>query len=171
MIKLNVPYYSQRLDVLDPEWKSRSCGTCAFKMAMEFLGPEKINLDDLTKEGLAFGAYLNGVGWIHQGLIDLAKKHGFKNSFRKEWLEDKKQDGIGFITENLEKNIPVLASVKNAGGGHIILIVGLKGSGEAPEGFYFHDPNAYRAVEGEFKFLNLPEFLKVWKGRIIVISK
>lgn len=182
-MKLNVPYYSQRIDVLDPEWKWRSCGICALKMAMEFLEnaadsslrrptSKLVNPDDLIKEGLKINAYLKNVGWIHQGLIDLGKKYGFLNSFRKEWPEDKKNEAIKYLIEFLEKEIPILASVKNAsGGGHLVLIVGSEGSEEASEGFYVHDPDAHNAEEGKFKFLNLSKFLKIWKGRIIVLRK
>ena len=113
-MKLAVPYYSQRVDVLDPEWKYRSCGICAIKMAMEFLGGEKISADDLIKEGLKINAYLKNVGWIHQGLAELAKKHGFKNSFRKKWSKDKKNDGIKYLVELLEKDIPTLTAPKKA---------------------------------------------------------
>ena len=172
MKKLDVPYYSQRLDVLDPEWKWRSCGICALKMAMEFLGlpagkagGEKINLDNLIKEGLKINAYLKNVGWVHQGLVELAKKHGFQNSFKKEWPEGEKNDGIKYLIELLEKEIPVLASVKNKEAGHLVLIVGME-----QDGFYIHDPDAYNAEEGRFKFLDLQEFFKIWKGRIIVLS-
>ncbi len=170
MKKLNVPYYSQHIDVLDPEWKWRSCGICALKMAMEFLDGEKINLEDLIKEGLEINAYLKNIGWIHQGLIDLAKKYGFKNSFRKEWPEDKKIEAIKSLVEFLEKEIPVLASVKNKEEGHLVLIVGLQRDGGVPEGFYIHDPDAFSAEEGKFKFLDLPEFLRIWKRRIVVIE-
>ena len=172
-MKLGAPYYSQRLDILDPECKWRSCGICALAMAMDSLRrpTSKLgNLDDLIKEGLASGAYLNGVGWIHQGLVELAKKHGFENSFRKEWAEDKKNEAVKYLAEFLKKEIPVLASMKNTGGGHLVLIVGLEEGGDVPEGFYIHDPNAYTRKDGEFKFLNLSEFLKIWKGKVVVIG-
>lgn len=168
MKKLNVPYYSQQLDVLDPEWKWRSCGICALKMAMEFLG-SKTNLDELVKEGLAVGAYLNGIGWIHQGLVDIAKRHGFLNSFKKEWpirqLAEEKEKATEYLTESLNNNIPVLASVKSISGGHLVLLVGLE-----KKGFYIHDPDAHNREDGEFKFLNLSKFLEIWKGRIIVLK-
>lgn len=171
MKKLNVPYYSQRLDVLDSEWKWRSCGICALKMAMEFLGEVKISADNLIKEGLKINAYLKNVGWIHQGLVDIAKRHGFKNSFRKEWPEDKKNEAIKYLVEFLEKEIPVLASVKNKEEGHLALIVGAEMKSDLPEGFYIHDPDAYNREDGAFKFLNLLKFLEIWKGRIIVLQK
>ena len=164
-MKINAPYYYQLIDVLDPDWKHRSCGICALAMAMEFLDGDKINLDNLIKEGLKINAHLKNVGWIHQGLVDLAKKYGFQNSFRKEWPEDKKNETIKYFVEFLENDIPVLASVKNKEGGHLVLIVGME-----QDGFYIHDPDAYNAEEGRFKFLDLPEFFKIWKGRIIVLS-
>ena len=93
MKKLNVPYYSQRLNVKDPYWRPRSCGIAALKMAMDFLNKSPktkfrrrtSKLDDLIKEGVSYGGYSKEHGWYHDGLLKIAKNHGFRKSFRKEW--------------------------------------------------------------------------------------
>lgn len=170
-MKLGVPYYSQRMDVLDENWKHRSCGICALAMAMEFLAEEKFDLDELIKEGLEINAYLKNVGWVHQGLVDLAKKHGFKNSFRREWPEGEKSEAAKRLAEFLEKGIPVLASVKNKTNGHLVLLVGFEKGGETLRGFYAHDPDAQNREAGAFKFLGLPQFLQIWKSRVIIVQQ
>ncbi|MDP2669358.1 MAG: C39 family peptidase [bacterium] len=183
----DVPYYSQWLDVKDADWQYRSCGVAAFKMAMlalrspacqlagRFNEEGDMSLDDLIKEGLASGAYKPGVGWVHDGLVALAKEHGFKNSFRKEWpLEGSPTSfsaGIAGIVSILEENIPVLASVKSETGGHIILLIGYEKEREIVKGFYYHDPDAKDRESGQNKFINKEDFLRFWKGRIIVVKK
>ena len=116
-------------------------------------------------------AYLKNVGWVHQGLVELAKKHGFQNSFKKEWPEDKKNETIKYLVEFLEKGVPVLASVKSKEGGHIVLMVGMEMNVNEIRGFYIHDPDASSSEEGKFKFLNLSKFLEIWKCRIIVLKQ
>src|SRR3989344_2190699 len=106
-VVFGAPYYSQWLDVKNPDWQRRACGIAALKMAMDFLEnvrssslrhpTSKLDLDDLIKKGVALGAYKPDIGWVHDGLVLLAKEFGFKNSFRKEW--SKSADGINFIID------------------------------------------------------------------------
>ena len=190
----NVPYYSQWLDVKDPDWQRRSCGICALKMAMEFLKntsntslrrpTSKLpDLDDLIKKGLQINnAYDPRFGWVHDGLVALAKSLGFESSFRKEWPIDgglpageADPTSINESAENivsiLKDDLPVLASVKSDTGGHLILLIGFEKEGEKLKGFYYHDPDAKKADEGKNKFIPLANFLELWKGRIIVVKK
>ena len=176
-ILLNAPYYSQWRDVKDADWQYRSCGIASLKMAMDFFGNAdgNLSLDGLIKEGLSLSAYKPNVGWIHDGLVLIAKKHGFENSFRKEWPNVESsvsnKNGVGIIVSILEENIPVLASVKSGTGGHLILLIGFKKEGDALNGFYYHDPDAKKTSEGMNKFIPAKDFLGLWKGRIIVVKK
>ncbi|MDO8555125.1 MAG: C39 family peptidase [bacterium] len=174
-ILLDVPYYSQWLDVKDPDWQYRSCGVAALKMAMlalpSFSEEGDMGLDDLIKEGLASGAYKLNVGWIHEGLVNMAKKYEFSGSFRKEWAADKSADGINFIIDIISQNIPVIASVKSSTGGHLVLLSGFENVGEKLLGFFMNDPDAKEISLGKNRFINIHDFMDLWKKRIIVIKK
>ena len=177
-VVFGVPYYSQWLDVKGPDWQRRACGIVALKMTMEFSDKDTNipDIDELIKQGLALAnAYDPKFGWVHDGLVALAKSFGFGSSFRKEWQIDGSpisfSAGIASIVSILEENIPVLASVKSGTGGHLILLIGFKKEGDALKGFYYHDPDAKKASEGMDKFISAKDFLEFWKGRIVVVKK
>lgn len=178
-MRIDVPYYSQWLDVADPDWQRRSCGIVALKMAMLALhSPRRsrdeegdMGLDELIKRGIELGAYKPNIGWVHEGLVFLAKKYGFTDSFRKEWAADKSADGINFIVDNISQNIPVIASVKSEAGGHLILLTGFEKTDGNLKNFYYNDPGAKSISEGKNKIISKDDFLKFWKGRIIVVAR
>lgn len=178
-ILLDVPYYSQWLDVKDADWRRRSCGIAALKMAMLALrSPRRsrdeegdVSLDDLIKKGLALpNAYDPRFGWVHDGLVALAKECGFQNSFRKEWPA-KSAEGINYIVDIISQDIPVIASIKSPTGGHLILLIGFEKENGVLKGFYYHDPDAKDREFGKNKFMAKKDFLSSWKGRIIWVEK
>jgi len=75
-LKLKVPYYSQLKDVKDETWQKKACGIVALKMLLEYGVGEKLDADELIKEGIAINGYLESVGWKHDGLVELADRHG-----------------------------------------------------------------------------------------------
>ena len=168
-MKLDVPYYSQRLDVKRKFWKSRSCGIVALKMAMDFLGRSKKayrqkSADDLINEGISFGGHSLAHGWYHDALLRIAKKRGFKKSFRKEWPENKKEKGVKFILGLLKQEVPVLASLKIGQSGHLVLLAGFTG-----KGLFYHDPDFKIRSKGKYRYVSFKNFLPKWKGRIVII--
>lgn len=175
-IFLDVPYYSQWLDVKDPDWRRRSCGIAALKMAMlalrSFSVGWEMSLDDLIKKGLALpNAYDPRFGWVHDGLVALAKECGFESSFRREWSEAKKEEALELALELIREGIPVIASVKSISGGHLILLIGFEKERGSLKGFYYHDPDAKDRDSGKNKFIFVDDFLEIWKGRIIIVKK
>ncbi len=145
-------------------------------MAMDFLGKEKRGykkqpLLKLIQQGVVLNAYDGRWGWIHDGLVRLAKENGFKKSFRKEWPHEALQNKtktktiLRYIVVLLRRGVPVLASVKSETGGHLVLLVGC-----SDDGFLYHDPDARVRTEGKFKFIAIEPFLEIWKGRIIVVK-
>jgi len=169
--KLPVPYYSQRLDVADPFWQPRSCGVVALKMAMDFLAQNKADyktnsLSELIAEGVSYKGHSMEHGWYHDALLKIARSHGFAESFRKEWASaEEKKEALQYIIAFIEDSIPVVASIKSATGGHLVLLVGY-----SDDGLWYHDPDAYDREKGKFKFIAIELFLEAWKGRIIVIK-
>ena len=87
----HVPYFSQRLYAENyktegfPDmdtalsWSKRLCGLACLKMIIAHHSPKnEPTLFHLLQEGLAIGAYKDGVGWVHNGLIQLANQYGLK---------------------------------------------------------------------------------------------
>ena len=169
-MKLNVPYYSQRLDVRRRFWKSRSCGIVALKMAMDYLGQKKKSYviepaDNLINKGVSFWGHSLKYGWFHDALLKIAWNKGFKKSLRKECDEAGKKNLLQYIVVNLKKGIPVLVSLRIGESGHLVLLVGF-----STKGFFYHDPDSKIRSKGRFKFVSFKKFLLKWKGRIIVIK-
>ena len=213
-ILLDVPYYSQRLDVKSKFWQSRACGVVALAMAMDCLrfsppyeggvrrkaegGIRKANILNLPKpllrkpacrtgregktsvafsvgqlirEGASIGARDPKHGWIHDGLVTLAKRHGFKKSFRKEFPDSKKGEALSYMIVLLRREIPVLISIRAKSGGHLVLLVGFAPlDAKRLHGFYYHDPDSRSRKVGAYKFISTKNFLKIWKGRIVVVQ-
>lgn len=124
----DVPKYSQRLDVFSKDWRDRACGIVAVKTAMDFYGIKTPSVDELIKEGLEIDAYIHGVGWKHQGLLDLAVRYGCEGE-RFDWKERTPTDAL----KNLKKLLaigPVICSIHKdfdpANGGHLIVVTGME---------------------------------------------
>ncbi len=176
-IRFRVPYYSQRLDVGRAFWRPRACGVVALKMAMDYVGKDsarykKSSIDQLIDLGAAIHAHDPEHGWIHNGLIAIAKLNGFKKSYREEWVSEERIDGVETIVELVAHQVPVLSSMMSRTGGHLVTLVGLVMSKEgACIGFFYHDPNSKDHIKGRFKKISLDQFMKNWKGRIVVVKK
>lgn len=165
------PCYSQYLDVKNSEWKRKSCGIVALKMILDYWAREenkKIpDIDELVKIGLNMGAYINGIGWKHKALVQIAKQYGFKGR-NFDWRADSAETALAKMTGYL-KLYPIMASVyKNFDlreGGHLITLIGMENNE-----IFYNEPMA-RKREDIAKKMSLAEFLKGWKRRIIIVYK
>lgn len=72
---VTVPFYSQFTDISAPEWRKLGCGVASLAMIIDYY-TEAVTVDNLLERGLTQNAYLANAGWIHAGLINLAKEHG-----------------------------------------------------------------------------------------------
>jgi|GEM_PF-921723 len=84
-IKLNVPYFSQYLDIPDDTLLAvRACGMTCVKMCLEYFNKSPRDLSSMVKEGMAIDE--NGEsgygpsGWKHDYFISLFEKNGLKSS-------------------------------------------------------------------------------------------
>ena len=176
MLHYEVPFSSQYTDLGDHEWRARGCGIASLKMVMDFwhmqhASNQTTELDALLQKGLAIGAYREGVGWTHRGLVQLAQTYAYTgfnvdcapqsptpHSAEQTWQ---------MLSEALDQG-PVLASVYSGldpdrGGGHIVVITGVQ------DGLVlFNDPEQLTAHEGR-RVLALEIFLRGFKRRYIVI--
>ena len=133
IMKLDVPYYSQFLDIDDKYWMPRACGIVALKMVLDFYLPAgKAGKKDippimeLINSCEKAGGYGKS-GWFHDALVSLAKSFGFESS-RKEKMDT--DIGTEEIVGHLKEGRPVLISaVKYILGQtkfHMVVVIGLK---------------------------------------------
>ena len=198
-MKLKVPYYSQRTDVIDTEWRAHSCLIVCAKMVAEFLGDKKMSADDWIKEGAYIGAY-DGKFWKHDGVVRLLRNHGifaYAQEFKTvdvdiknlpvrgtqtggEMSAGKKSDlflekGIEKIVAKLDEGIPSIVSIykyfTEKDRHHGIVIIGYEKDGDNIKGFYYNDPEAPNEQGGEALFVELDKFKKGWKKLAILLEK
>lgn len=188
-IILNVPYYSQHLDVEDEKWKPRACGIVCLKMAMDYYGRKTPPIDDLIKEM----EFINGFGDFgseHESLVMMARNYGL-HAYRQEFKslindhinkkveksshEDRlTEEGLNKIIRKLANNQPIIVSaVKNFSDSekfHLVVLTGIEKEGQKIKGFYYHDPAAFERREGMYKFVPIDIFKKYWRKMSIYIS-
>ena len=192
-IVLDVPYYSQWLDVKDKKWQSRVCGIVCLKMVMDFFankdGRKNPSADDLIKEN----EFINGFGSFgsdHESLIMLARNHGF-HAYRQEFKslhndyannkiktsshENRLTDeGVDKKVRKLENGFPVIVSaIKNFSEKdkfHLVVLTGFKKENGKLKGFYYHDPDSSDSEEGMHKFVDIDTFKKHWRKMAIYVS-
>ena len=192
-MKLNVPYLSQQLDVTKEEWRDRACGVTALAMILHYhLSDEMCSIDELIDEGVLIGGY-GERGWIHDGLVALARNHGlsaYRQEFRSMTINvvaktmhasdhehDLIADGLHTIVRALESGMPVIVSVfggfRNGGEYHIIVLTGYERDHTrgALGGFYYHEPNTSDPATGTHAYVNRETFKKYWRKMAIFIRK
>lgn len=177
-MKLEVPFYSQFTDVTLEEWKERACAPTCLKMVLDFLSGGKFekSIDDLIREGLEIGAYEEGIGWIHVGLVRLAHNHGFlgyNEEFRtlnKDLDQGFAEKGIEKIKQTLKSGLPVIISCsKNFDEFHKFHQVVIVGFDE--NGFYYHEPHKENKEEGANRFVDFQTFKTHWRKFAIFFDK
>lgn len=169
-ILLEVPYYSQLLDVDDKHWVSKSCAIVCLKMILDYHRKESVSLMDLIEDGNKKGGY-GPSGWYHDSLVKLAENSGLKAK-RVEGIDV--GDGIKDIKNSLEKGNPVIISaVKHILGQtkfHMVVITGFEEKGEKISGFYYHDPESADREKGQNLFVDVDTFINGWRRMAIFIS-
>ncbi len=176
---LQVPYYSQKIDVSDPHWKERACGILSLKMLLDFLGVKTSSPDESIQQGEIASAY-GEWGWTHAGLVSVASSYGVamkRKEFRsQDSVEAEKllKEGINELVLSIEKGKPVLISaikkwveIKKF---HMMVLVGFEMDEGVLKGFYCHDPDAYTPHEGKDQFVLIETFKKHWRRMAIFVD-
>ena len=159
MFKLNVPYHSQYDPSIPEEWRPRSCGIAALHMALSVKHPGVCQTWDLIQEGLAVGAYKQGVGWVHSGLVNLAKAHNATGTYRKEfrsWFWKTFSGASTYYLMRALKNgkVPIVSlTVAGKTDTHLVPLIGYDNTG-----FYYHEPAAHSEAEGASHFISYTDF-------------
>lgn len=158
-----VPFYSQFKDIECLSWRKVGCGIASLAMIIDYYSKEKINVEDLLQTGISSGAYDNRHGWIHQGLINIAKSYDLIGStYNYSTLSE--DSSITKLKELLEDG-PVMASIfykfnPKSTIPHLIVVDGIYNNT-----VYYNDPSA----KGGQKEIPIADFQKGWKRKVIVI--
>lgn len=175
-MKLNVPHYSQYLDVTDSMWQTRACGVACLKMLLSAKGEHSPTLDEMIAQGCAIGAH-GEYGWKHDGLIALAKQYGAKLS-RAEWRQsdsatpdELNEEGIQFLISELRAGRPVLVSAvkkfQEDDKFHMVVLTGFEEKDATITGFYYHDSDTEKRGEGKNLFVPINIFRAKWRRMAI----
>lgn len=170
-MKLDVPYYSQYIDVEDSFWMLRACGACSFKMVVEFHGIKVPDLVSICNEALEKGGYDLQNGWGHDYLVEKAKELGL-HSNRAEGLSD-----LEDIIKSLNDGNPVIVSVEKRvleqTRFHMVVLVGYENLSANRHGnhFIYHESESTDKDKGAYRVCNEDIFLNYWRGKAIFVSK
>lgn len=99
-LDLPVPYYSQKEEEVMLKYGRKGCVLTALRMVLAYYG-RVINFEQLCDKANQIGAYTEEQGWIHSGLVTIARDFGLKG-FRINFsqLNDQDLDNVGPILAN-----------------------------------------------------------------------
>ena len=171
LINYDVPFFSQQSPGVSEEWRYRGCGISALKMVLDYWHAEKqgetTGINQILETGLAIGAYLQNIGWIHSGLVNIGRQYGY-TGYNQDLAGLETELAWQCLLEDLNKH-PLLASIHKRfdvdyPGGHIIVVTGFDG-----ELVFYNDPDEHNEREGK-KMIAVERFLRGWKKRYIVVA-
>ena len=158
------------------KWSDNICGLACLKMIIKRFFPKSdVNLSDLLKQGLKLGAYQEDSGWIHQGLINIAKYWGLLGKREKFFSNLEK------IAEQLLLGNLVVVSVtpgfevegNYSRGGHLVVVAGFVAKNNKVEKLIIHHPSSWKDYNWQNHEVDRKIFLKATykDGNMIVFYK
>ncbi|TSD03419.1 MAG: hypothetical protein Athens071416_100 [Parcubacteria group bacterium Athens0714_16] len=191
---LDVPYYSQILDVEEDYWKKSGCGIVSIKMIIDYFYKdtdfETPKLSKLFDEGIFIKGFINGY-WVHKSLTSLIRNYGvssYNQEFRSRSMNYENEDmfvnehentfsenALNKICEQIKNNNPVIVSifrnVNEQKGGHLIVLTGYEKRNKNIVGFFYNEPNSESIEQGKNIFVSKDIFLEMWKKFAIFVYK
>lgn len=161
-VVVQVPFYSQFVDITSPTWKKVGCGITSLAMIIDYYRPA-VPVDTLLKQGITAGAYLDSAGWTYSGLISVARRYGLDgNSYDLARLGT---DAAFTQFKTYLEDGPVIASIHykfnpKSPIPHLVVINKI-----INDTIYYNDP----AAKTGDKQISVSDFEKAWKMRFIVI--
>ena len=159
-LKTKVRYFSQRDNYTQPH---RTCNSSANAMYLDWLlratgKPQLPNDDEYLRKVLSYGDTT-----FHINQTRAISAWGFETT----WATDANAD---LVAELLRLGFPVVVNIKHRGlpekpqGGHVIILIGLRG-----DDWIAHDPygslnSKYRVTNGAYSKIADREFLSRWEG-------
>lgn len=159
----DVPLYSQVSQISSVEWQQKGCGVADIAMLIEFYKPDTTSVQKVLEEALTMGAYQKNIGWKHEGLAAVARKHGLVGKTYDLSKLDKENSFKEF--KNILEEGPAIASIRRgfnpkSSFGHLIVVTGFD-----DKFVYYNDPGKRDGI----KKVLIDDFTKGWKKRLIVV--
>ena len=194
-VNIDIPFYSQQVsqktyrqdgfDSFDEalSWEKRGCGIASVRMIIDGfqneIGQKHCGSHgEMIHVGLKLNAYKENIGWIHQGLCNLAANFDIQGqAFRGKTVLDLQQE--------IEKGNPCIASVtpRFAGGqmneegevyktgGHLIVVMGTVTEGEELKAFIVNHPSCFENCNWEKFEVDVDRFAASFSGNFITFWK
>ena len=189
-LPMELPFYTQRITEENwqqeafpsleegQSWTMRGCGIASLRMVLDGFGKHCEKQGTMIAKGLAGNAYKDGVGWIHQGLAEMAEAYGI---FAKA-LRQKEAD---HVQKALEQGYPCMVSVtpffrggkqKTDGsiykkGGHLVPVFGYETKDNLLSAFLVHHPSAWKEDNVANMWVSLADFTASFSGNFICFSE
>lgn len=190
-LPFSIPFYTQRSipshwaqdGFQSPEdaafWDSRGCGIASLRMILDgFLDsrglPHCPPQGAMIHQGVLRGAYREEIGWIHQGLADMAASYGVQGI-------SQRQASAQQLAQQVEAGIPCMASVSPAfaggtlredgtvvkPGGHLIVVLGTVRTGTELTALIVHHPSCWKARNWAWYTVPIERFLPSFSGNYL----
>jgi len=177
-MKLDVPHYSQFLDIADQYWMPRACGMACLKMVLDFYKKKTPSLLEMCEKGKEDEGY-GPSGWFHDYFLKVARSYGLKAE-----RGEKIGEIMGFqkIHNELKDGRPVIVSTTKHILGqqkfHMVVLTGYEENDgiEFPDrkghltGFYFNEPESLYSEQGKDVFVDIKTFKHDWRRMAIFIA-
>jgi len=125
-----------------------------------------LSVKQIQETGIKKKYYNDSVGWLHTGLVQMAKDFGLQSSTTKFSRPEK-------LLDELKNNRLLVASVsygfdQKKKGGHLIVVRGVSFKDGKLQKVYFNDPSSFGQTHNE---IDGESFLKSWSGNVIILGK
>lgn len=145
-------------------WSDKKCGVECVRLALLEVGNQSVSISELIDFGLSINAYKLNAGWVHKGLLEIAKHYGLDGSTEFFDTEIEKlitflKDSVAIVSVSLNYDDP--GDKKTSG--HLVLVNRyLADSNE----FEIFDPYKEHSV-----YVDLNQFKSHFSGRAIVFKR
>ena len=179
----NVPFYTQRTTDFRAEgyfseeealyWQPRGCGIASLRMIIDGIrtsqGKNCVEPQGtMIYKGLERHAYVEELGWIHRGLVDLAKDYDIEGeSHRKASVED--------VIQAINHGMLCMASVsvlfnQEKRGGHLIVVKGYETENGKVCNLIVNHPSSNEKYNWENYSVSLEHFRNSFSGAFMSFS-
>jgi len=168
------PFFSQYKDISEEEYRDKACGVVSLAMVLRYFDKNSPSPDELLKLGLKINGLID-VGWKHSSLAALSRNNGvacYSQQFlsHKDVPEEEKklrEFGLEKIMGSIRQEIPVMVSIINREGSHIVVVTGFVEDGGRCEKIFYYDPEL---EEGDVE-IDAEKFLEIWRGLCIFFER
>jgi hypothetical protein len=178
----NVPFFSQQVDKRNYQtegfatveqgyyWTPRICGIVCLKMAIAYYQRQVVPLRELLDYGMRINAYREDIGWIHSGLVRIARHYGI----------GARQMSLGGHINHIARHIMaghlVMASVAGGfewgRGGHLVVVYGVHVENHRVSRFLVHHSAMTPEYEMPEHWVDRDRFVKSFSraGNVVVFT-